>query len=90
MQFQAEKNETHHLKKIRFVIRIKYKDCGMEATERPYHLRLSPSFNTKINTKYSENLAFVTRMLLCWPISIFQNDLNFLNFLISPENRDLF
>ena len=51
-------------------------------TERliSYHIRLSPSFNAEINPKYSKNLVFST---------IFQNNSFFLNFLISPEKRNL-
>ena len=52
----------------------------------PYHIRLSPSFNAKINTKYLMNLAFSGRK---FSYLILQNNSFFLNFLISPENRNL-
>ena len=52
--------------------------------------RLSPSFNAKINLKYPKTLAFSARRFLLALKSIFQNyDSFFLNFLISPENRNL-
>ena len=52
--------------------------------------RLSPSFNAKINLKSPKNLLFSARRLLLALKSIFQNYDSFcLNFLISPENRNL-
>ena len=54
----------------------------------PYYIRLSSSFNEKINTQYSKNLAFSPRQFFYLPYSTFQNDAFFLNFLISPHNSN--
>ena len=73
-------------KKLSFQSKLGSQACYRAS---PNHIGLSPSFNVKICTKHkTKNLVFSTSNFSYWPFTIFQNDSFFLNFLISPENRN--
>ena len=84
ISFKQEMCKSFFLQKLQIKIVLKTRTRRFN-TERPYHNKLSPGCNAKMNPEYSKKLSIFCKKMLVLALSFFNNllflILNFINWI---------